>query len=256
MATKKLAVLVVHGIGSQGPDFADGMTREVRRRLERAKMDPDLVVWKTVHWAPIVEEVEKAYWKRAKRDARLRFENLRSFVVSVLSDAIAYQETNDRGFYTEIQARIAADVATLHAEAGAVPLVVMAHSLGGILMQDYIWDVRKRGSKRGKRGFERFSTMKRFITFGSNIPLFAIMHRDPWPPSLPSSCRWLNYYDPDDILGWPLRSINDRYRRAVHKDIPVSVGGPLTSWNPASHLRYWTDNDFTRPVAEELAGLL
>jgi hypothetical protein len=30
----------------------------------------------------------------------------------------------------------------------------------------------------------------------------------------------------------------------------------VTSWNPASHNDYWTDSDFTRPVAEYLSALL
>ena len=61
---------------------------------------------------------------------------------------------------------------------------------------------------------------------------------------------------PDDILGYPLRPINDAYRRTVHRDIAINVGGLFASWNPLSHARDWTDGDFVRPVARFLATLL
>jgi len=33
----------------------------------------------------------------------------------------------------------------------------------------------------------------------------------------------------------------------------ANVGGLLTSWNPASHLGYWEDNDSVKSVAKALA---
>lgn len=62
--------------------------------------------------------------------------------------------------------------------------------------------------------------------------------------------KWLNYYDPDDVLGYPLKPINAEYRKVVSKDIAINTGGILTSWNPMAHNGYWTDNDFTKPVAK------
>lgn len=41
----------------------------------------------------------------------------------------------------------------------------------------------------------------------------------------------------------------------MKRDVPVNAGGLLTSWNPGSHIAYWTDNDVTVPVAEKLATL-
>ncbi len=60
----------------------------------------------------------------------------------------------------------------------------------------------------------------------------------------------------DDILGYPLKPINPAYRRVVSRDITINVGGILSSWNPASHTKYWTDNDFTVPAAEFVGRLL
>jgi hypothetical protein len=44
--------------------------------------------------------------------------------------------------------------------------------------------------------------------------------------------------------------LSDGYRKAVTEDREINVGGILTSWNPMSHSEYWTNGDFTGPVAE------
>ncbi len=76
------------------------------------------------------------------------------------------------------------------------------------------------------------------------------------PQALREKARWFNFFDPDDILGYPLRPINFAYRKIVDEDIAINVGGLNSSWNPLSHTKYWTDNDFTKPVAAFLEKLL
>ena len=58
------------------------------------------------------------------------------------------------------------------------------------------------------------------------------------------------------MLGYPLKPVNPAYRKVITKDIPINVGGILSSWNPMSHSQYWIDNDFTKPVAKFLTRFL
>jgi hypothetical protein len=67
--------------------------------------------------------------------------------------------------------------------------------------------------------------------------------------------EWLNFFDEDDIIAYSLKNLNDEYKKAVTRDLPVNVGKWLSSWNPASHLGYWSDDDVTIPIAESLANL-
>ncbi|HUG89750.1 MAG TPA: hypothetical protein VML55_02890 [Planctomycetaceae bacterium] len=81
------------------------------------------------------------------------------------------------------------------------------------------------------------------------------------PPALPpdlaaTGTEWLNLYDPDDVLGYPLKPVNDAYAAVVTRDVEINAGGLLTSWNPASHDQYWTDKDLTAPAAEMIARFL
>ena len=75
------------------------------------------------------------------------------------------------------------------------------------------------------------------MTTGCNIPLFVAAH-DPVVPIDPPATgfEWHNYYDPDDVLGWPLAGLGDDYGRLV-TDHPINAGGSvldwfLKSWNP------------------------
>lgn len=64
------------------------------------------------------------------------------------------------------------------------------------------------------------------------------------------------FFDKDDVLGFPLRPISDTYFHTVHADIAINVGGVVSQWNPMCHTRYWTDNDFTVPVARFIEELI
>ena len=67
---------------------------------------------------------------------------------------------------------------------------------------------------------------------------------------LPS--EWINFYDADDVIGFPLKTLNQAYGEVVTQDREVNVGSLLTSWNPASHLGYWKDKDVLDPIAKNL----
>lgn len=67
--------------------------------------------------------------------------------------------------------------------------------------------------------------------------------------NLKTAAKWLNFFDPDDALGYPLKPLSPSYGKTVSADIEVNVGSWLTSWNPISHTEYWTDDNFTKPVA-------
>ena len=65
----------------------------------------------------------------------------------------------------------------------------------------------------------------------------------------------MNFYDRDDVIGYPLKCLNDAYDRSVTDDRQVNVGNLLTMWNPASHVGYLQDGDVVGPVADGLVKL-
>ncbi|HKP56617.1 MAG TPA: hypothetical protein VJV78_07855 [Polyangiales bacterium] len=261
----RLAAIVIHGIGEQQPDFADGFIREVSDRLGgRAEQ----VCWRSLYWADLLEPRETELLDRLSAGGRhLDWASVRRFVVHFLADAVAYQRVPGKGVvdgtYTRIHARVAERLADLGTAVGGgpMPLLVVAHSLGGHIMSNYIWDQQHPDPSRvrGATPFVRAETLKAMITFGCNIPLFALALPDVVPIDIPHPAGarkpWLNLYDRDDVLGYPLAPLSSGYD-AIVEDREVSVGSFLTGWNPLAHNAYWTDNDVTKPIAERISELL
>ncbi len=119
----------------------------------------------------------------------------------------------------------------------------------------------------GSGNFQQMKTLAGMITFGCNIPFFTLAYKkadirpihfpgDALTPAQKNKARWLNFYDPDDVLGYPLKAINQKYNQVVNNDVAINVGGILSSWNPMSHQKYWTDNDFTKPVVRFIQSWL
>ncbi len=267
-----LAVVVVHGLGSQRPDYADGLRERVSRRLRKRGVDPDTIAWESIFWADLIEPRQRDYLRRARQVGPLRWLWLREQVVRGLGDAAAYRNLDrPTPTYAAIHDRIRERISALYAGplgSRPVPMVVLAHSLGSHIVSSYVWDTqrgRDTGADPAADPFERMQRLTGLITFGSPIPLFTFAHEpvlpiafpDPaLPPDLARRARWLNLYDPDDVMGYPLRPLSPQYAATVEADVRINVGGLLRSWNPASHLGYWTDRQFVGPVTDQLVRLL
>ena len=269
---KRVAVLVIHGIGGQRPDFAEPLIRGVNREVKRLGADASAIAWQPVYWDDLLVPRQQAYLKRALKEGRLNYQHLRQFVVSALGDAGAYRQrpsgmvagAKSGRTYERVHARKLEQLSGLYhgpLSGRPLPLGLMAHSFGGHILSNYVWDSQQTPD-RILSAFERMHWLAGFITFGCNIPLFTFAVDKPVPIGFPAArlpvrfkekARWLNFYDPDDVLGWPLKPVSSAYARVVDADIRLQVGGAVGGWTPAAHLLYWRDRRFARHVADFLA---
>lgn len=74
--------------------------------------------------------------------------------------------------------------------------------------------------------------------------------------TLIGTVKWLNFFDPDDVLGYPLKPLSPKHQRAVGRDAAINAGGIAAGGNPMSHSRYRSDNAFTESAAKFLEGLI
>src|SRR5207245_7973408 len=121
--------------------------------------------------------------------------------------------------------------------------VLIAHSLGSVIMSNYIWD-EQTGKGLGSIPFARMETLTSLVTFGSTIPLSTLALDDVLsitfpPPTLPGHLRgyaqWLNFFDADDALGYPLKPLSASYDHAVSADLEINVGNLYTAWTTIAH---------------------
>ena len=262
-----IGVLVVHGMGAPKEAFADSLCASLNKELDRIGYETGRVAWRSGFWAQELEDKEKKLWDDLSLK-ELDWDRLRRFVVSAFGDAIAYQRATrgQRHIYETVHESIHKHLRALRREIGDAdkPLLVLTHSLGAHVMSNFIWDARQQPDPSWS-AFERLNTLVLFVTCGCNIPLFTLAH-DPvdsivFPPPelsgrLSKVAKWLNFYDVDDVLGYPLRGLSSSYEKAVTADIEINVGRVWESWNPLAHTRYWSDRDFCQPVAKAIGEVL
>jgi hypothetical protein len=227
----KIAVAVVHGVGKQDPAFAKAMIAELAARFARERIagrspPADDLVATPVYWAPVLQDREVALWQRLGGGREADFASLRRFLADFAADGIAYQPLpQERNAYDAIHAVFAEALGALARAAGTrAPLVVIAHSLGSVIASNYIYDLQDPGgkglippsvrAKMGNTALERGFWSLRYHDFGKPIavpaPGLSGHH-----PRLAALGEWLNFYDEDDVLAYPLRVLNPAYEAVV-----------------------------------------
>lgn len=268
---KKVGVLIVHGMGAMADDFAHDTIQLLRERISGKGLNRDDIAWESVYWAPILSGKENQLWVDLSAEHDLNWTKLRKFFLNAFGNSSAYHSdrTRPESMYHKIHNTVHDSIKELRVKLGGEdkPLLIIAHSLGSVIMSNYIWDRQKRSEEErlGANAFERMETLSGLITLGTNIPLFTLAC-DPItsikfpPPALPDKlkkrAKWLNLYDSDDVLGWPLKALSPSYAEAVTEDMEVNVGNILTSWNPANHAAYWTDDSVIKPIAYLIGSIL
>lgn len=264
---KRLAVAIIHGIGSEKEFFSV----ELKHRIvqEYLKGDPDNrmeddLLFHEIYWGDLVKDEHGELLKQLDYRNELTYQGVRNMFVDFMRLGLSYRKGSGSGLYEAIHGRIKESLAKFathrHVDTDSTPMVLMAHSFGSVIMSDYIHDLANNGADLSP--FESFQTLAGIITFASPLGVYSAHHDDfhgPMPKvgkaledGLKDRVKWLNFYDKDDVVAYPLKNVSEDYNQAVDEDIEINVGSAATSWNPACHTGYWEDKDFYKPVAQYL----
>jgi hypothetical protein len=261
-AEPKIGVLTLHGVGSQreGSDF----DASLRRSLQVKSGQKVTIVMKSVYYHGGSLERQDKLWHEYDRleDADRRSLDqkiIRRVMLRTLADALAYSN-NPRdacSFYRRAHEKVREAVDQLETElAGTAPVAVVAHSLGCKVIFDYLCDAQTgQGIWEGKKGpseFQQLATLRLLITTGCSLPFFQsatpeAQHRFFRPHQ---DFKWINFYDRDDLLGWPLRPLGGRFEELVQDEERNRVGSILTS-----HIMYWRHEELNEEIAEKILEL-
>ncbi len=262
-----IGVLVIHGMGDQHEHFAEKLIASLRQRLGA---NSGSVAFEPCYWADVLQHHQDQVWQRLKRSGVMSWQDSRQWVLSSFGDPPAYLSgffRSGQQAYGIIHERVRSSLRILERQLDQhTPrsLVILAHSLGSVIVTNYIWDEQKNPTP-GTTPFERTETLTKFVTYGSNIPLFLPPVRPieciqfPWsslPQPTRDRARWLNVYAPSDLLGYPLGNIWDNTHGTEIDDLTLYAGPWLISRTPFSHAFYDTDGQFQRLVTDEVRSLI
>ncbi|MDR6984804.1 hypothetical protein J2X32_003459 [Rheinheimera pacifica] len=282
---KSVALVTIHGMGETQPDYADKLFARLQQSVSTAPL-----YYGTVYYQDLLQYNEQRVWQAT--GTRLRWSKLRRFMLFGFADAAAleHRKEHPHSLYHYSQLKIARALYLAKQQLTADgKLVLLAHSLGCHVLSCYLWDAQQakaglkpaagiwRDIKRYQAAisgdnllteediaFLRGDRLVSLITTGCNIPIFVAAHamEQIIPFTKPSSTFiWHNYYDKDDVLGWPLAELSDGYAALV-TDIEVNASGGgffswlTASWNPLSHNLYWQDQAITKALSEQLTAAL
>ncbi len=253
--SKKFGVITIHGMGTQGEGYHESLTKRLESHLlDEVKEDMAFV---PLYYHDQMQGQQADIWKEMQKE-EIDWKSFRKFFLYYFSDATTSEHRPERenSVYKKVQYKIRDTLNTLYQDVGGedVPLVIIAHSLGCQVLSNYIWDAQKNTGiweNETPTNFQKFGTLRYFFTSGCNIPFFVsgfdeILAIDKPNPDF----EWLNYYDRDDMLGWPLRPLSSSYRNLIKADIEINTG--IT---PLSHMNYWKDKDFIHPIVDKIKSL-
>lgn len=266
---KRVALITLHGMGQVDWNYHHALEQGLQQRLGP---DWDRVAFKVVHYAKFLQDPQDILWADMLRDTanELDATRLRKFMLFGFGDAgsleySAHQSGNNTK-YMLVQKEIRAVLRQAYVELdrdASRPVVIVAQSLGCQVISNYLWDAgtgkyifqQMAGIGADEQEFLRLRSLRHLVSTGCNIPLFISGLDQRVCFDRPNSqFEWDNYYDPDDVLGWPLNQLGPSYHFV--RDHDINAGGPLTFWNPLSHSGYWSDGDVLQPLANKLRNLL
>jgi len=274
-------LISVHGMGDTPDDFDAGFKDAIARRLGPA--DWSRVYYDRVYYQGVLQDNQEAVFAQMKARSEIDWIKLRKFLLFGFSDAAGLERrAQDAGSPYEQTQQIILDTLDRCFDfvGDALPVVIVAHSLGCQVVSNYLWDAQRTAASQGvfagggptdvpsgskKDKFRRLRSLRYLYTTGCNIPIFVAglaqnKIKAPKTATGGYSILWKNFYDEDDVLGWPMKPLSSEHRRAVYRDIQVNANGGLLgtlagSWNPLSHSAYWTDGDVLTPLARDIRSL-
>jgi len=257
--SKKIVILTIPGIGTKEVGYSTDFEKDIRR-FANNKVKANLRILETRPFG--VTDVDKNQNNLFRRlDAVNKLGgvlSLRKFVLEAFGDGVTFERdsSNPESTYHRIHTYLKKEIEEANAllNEGDV-LVILAASMGVHVLSTYIWDAdNKKGIFKDNpaQPNQNLKNLDYLATIGCNIPLFVSGLRETEIIAFERRNNhfiWDNYYDRDDVLGWPLQQMSSSYNELVN-DYEINTGLYV-----GSHTKYWDDNDFTKPFSEKLNEL-
>ena len=178
MVRKKVAVITLHGMGRTKENYHAELQSELEKRLGKLWSE---VHFGSVYYQDILQKNEDEVWKRVRErlGAWNPWRGLRKFILFGFADAAGLEAHKGRlgSVYREAQIRIARKLweagEALDLGAEGPPVCVIAHSLGGQVLSNYLWDAQEHLERAGAVEFGMGAALLRRRLFHLFMGVFA-----------------------------------------------------------------------------------
>lgn len=239
---RQVGILYVHGIHSKGPGFS----RKLHDRVERYLMGgharshtldlPGFVTAQEAYWADVFKPLADRL-DTVSLSSHMGWDWLRDEMLTSVAQATGYEDDQGIGAYELVHDRVRTSLLSLQAAIGPdAPLIVVAHSLGTVVMSNYLWDAQQAQAE----GLT--NNLAGLVTMGSPLALFATRWEGFGKPFSMNGAPWKNLMARNDVIAWPLKNLNDGYHQEVTEDITLPCTWNWRTWSPTAHISYWTSN--------------
>lgn len=260
--SKHLFIIVISGSGTKKEGFSEKMQKDLKKFTKNTPLQDNYTVTECLPYNQSgIDADEAAMFDRMKADNKLGgILSLRKAFLGAFGDAVVFESnaTNTESAYYRIHNYMKSCFESVNQQMqnyDESKLIIVAGSMAIHVLNCYIWDADK-----GIRIFEHspanennnLKNLSYLATIGCNIPIY-LSAKQP-EEIVPITRRnsefsWDNYYDKDDVLGWPLKPLCSAYDSLV-TDYQINTGAYV-----GSHMKYWDDNNFTKPFTKKLLEL-
>ena len=212
-------------------EYRESLPKNVRESLTSA--EPTAPVFREALWAGVTSGPQNEFWKQVNKSHDLDMIKLRKFFVAFGGDAVGYpKDSFSNAVYNAINKVVQEQIDSVKEEYpnDTFEFTFVTHSLGTIVGSNYLYDNHpdRKAQPNGK------IKATNLFTRGSPIAIWTLRFGGPVKATHPVQISrpngaWINILDDEDIIGFPLRDLNPKYREGVdmgcHRDRRARLHG-------------------------------
>jgi hypothetical protein len=283
----KHVIALIHGISDEdNPDvftpFWNSLSKEYSR-LYNACLD-DFFMKAPISWDVATNTGEKAIFESCFDKTRASdkylvhgdfFETSKAlgdtrawkyFATYLAGDIIAYVDEADNQIRETVWKELVKNI--VRDDNSIAPYSLIGHSLGSVIAFDFIYSLFQRNCfysfanqpKSNQAQLDSWkASFRNLYTIGSPVGLFMMRNRNLWANDFAALTNpvenseniirtWLNIWDKDDLVAFPLERIFKNQSNNSLKDIEVDTGMIM----PWAHTNYWHNQATIRSIAKTL----
>ena len=257
--SNRIFILVIPGIGTKEEGFADGLKKDLEKHTNRKSVSGNFEIIECYPFreSDIDKNQDDLFTRLDENNELGGMLSLRLPILKAFGDGVTFERNSsaDDSPYKKTHRYLLGILEGVNDKMknyDKSKLIIVGSSMGVHVLSTYIWDAdNSKGIfiDANATPNNNLTNLDYLATIGCNIPLFvsgldeskinAFAKRN-------DNFVWDNFYDQDDVLGWPLKQLSPSYNNLVN-DFEINTGLYV-----GSHTKYWDDNDFTKPLARKL----